>query len=173
MASLVGAKAIAQLFELSERRIRELAKQGIIPKPSRGKYDLLGCVRGYIRFLKSRSIATALGTDDIYHERARLLKAQADDKEMTVAERRRELVQIQAAVDLLQVVIQNSRAKMLAVPVKLAPQLIALDTAAAAQAIVETEIHGVLHELAELDVAALGGESNARAMAPPGKASGQ
>lgn len=46
---------IAKLFNLTERRVQQLAKEGVIPKPEKGKYDLIGCVRGYIAYLQERA----------------------------------------------------------------------------------------------------------------------
>ena len=35
---------IAKLFNLTERRVQQLASEGVIPKPERGKYDLVASV---------------------------------------------------------------------------------------------------------------------------------
>jgi hypothetical protein len=43
---------IARLLNITERRLQQLAREGIVPKSSRGKYPLAGCIRGYIRFLQ-------------------------------------------------------------------------------------------------------------------------
>lgn len=47
----VSGAVLAKLLDLTERRIQQLAKQGIISKTDRGKYDLLTCVREYVRYL--------------------------------------------------------------------------------------------------------------------------
>lgn len=44
---------LANLFGITDRRIRQLAGQGIIPAPLKGKYELAGSVRGYVRYLES------------------------------------------------------------------------------------------------------------------------
>jgi hypothetical protein len=44
----------------------------------------------------------------------------------------------------------NARAKLLAMPFTLAPKRVGLESPA--KAIVETEIHGVLNELADIDL---------------------
>jgi phage terminase Nu1 subunit (DNA packaging protein) len=41
---------IAKLLLLDPRRIQQLVKEGILPKKSRGKYDLEKCVQGYVRY---------------------------------------------------------------------------------------------------------------------------
>ncbi|MDX2095610.1 MAG: terminase small subunit, Nu1 [Alphaproteobacteria bacterium] len=75
---------IARLFNLSERRVQQLAKDGVIPKPEKGKYDLVGCVRGYIAFLQDRAFGKGIVPIDAQQERARLIKAQADKTELEV-----------------------------------------------------------------------------------------
>ena len=57
MASpLYPVKTIASILNLTERRVQQLAHEGIIPKAERGKYDLIGCVRAYIKYLQERAI---------------------------------------------------------------------------------------------------------------------
>ncbi len=46
---------IAELLLLDERRVQQLSKAGRIPKKSRGKYELVGCVQGYVRYLRELS----------------------------------------------------------------------------------------------------------------------
>ena len=55
MATSFNIQAIAKLLKLSERRIQQLAKDNIIPKAERGKYDLVSSVHGYIDFLKAKA----------------------------------------------------------------------------------------------------------------------
>lgn len=46
------APVIARLLNITERRLQQLAKEGIVPKASRGRYPLAGCVRGYVTYLQ-------------------------------------------------------------------------------------------------------------------------
>jgi hypothetical protein len=81
------AKELALAVELSERRVSALTSSGIFTKP----YDLVRCVRAYIRFLKK---PTGALTD----ERARLTKAQADLFELKLKRQSGELV-LRSAVE--------------------------------------------------------------------------
>ena len=47
----VSVGVLAKLFDVTERRIQQLAKQGVISKTDHGKYDLLTATREYIRYL--------------------------------------------------------------------------------------------------------------------------
>jgi hypothetical protein len=44
---------IAKLLCITERRLQQLAREGTIPKTSRGKYPLIASVQGYVRFLQT------------------------------------------------------------------------------------------------------------------------
>ena len=89
---LYGTHTIAHLFNLSERRVQQLAKDGIIPKAQRGKYELVGALRGYIKYLKKRANGSVESTDDFQRERLRLIKAKADEKEHALLKRRLQLI---------------------------------------------------------------------------------
>jgi hypothetical protein len=43
---------VAKLLNLTRRRIQQLAQGGIIPNPENGKYDLIACLTGYIKYLR-------------------------------------------------------------------------------------------------------------------------
>jgi len=91
---LYSASTIAHLFNLTERRVQQLAKEKIIPKPQRGKYELIGAVRGYIQYLKDRASGQQSVASEYQSERLRLITAQADEMELSVGERRAQLVSI-------------------------------------------------------------------------------
>ena len=48
----VGAKQLAYLFRITEKRVQQLAKQRVIKKEARGRYNLAESVQSYIRFLQ-------------------------------------------------------------------------------------------------------------------------
>ena len=49
---LYSKKIIAELLNLSERRVEQLTKDRIIPKAGRGVYDLAKTVNAYVRYLQ-------------------------------------------------------------------------------------------------------------------------
>lgn len=86
---------IAKLLLMTERRVQQLASEGVIPKSDRGRYDLVGAVQGYVRYLQDRSITPGnAGTVDYHAEKARLTKAQADTAEIELAKLRGDLASI-------------------------------------------------------------------------------
>ena len=46
MQILHKVAVIARFLNLTERRVQQLARDGIIPKAEKGKYDLVRCVAG-------------------------------------------------------------------------------------------------------------------------------
>ena len=55
-------ESLAKLLDLTPRRVQQLAKEGVIPKPAtRGQYDIIPSVVAYIRHL--RAVASGDGGD--------------------------------------------------------------------------------------------------------------
>lgn len=51
----VSAERLAQLFNVTTRRVQQLASDGVIPRPAkRGEYNLDDAVRGYVQWLQDR-----------------------------------------------------------------------------------------------------------------------
>ena len=56
---------IAKLLILTERQVQSLAKQGVLPKTERARYELVPVVQAYIRYLRERAMGGAVGgTED-------------------------------------------------------------------------------------------------------------
>ena len=49
------AKQLADLLELTPRRVQQLAKEGTFPKIERGRYPLVECVRAYVHYWQERA----------------------------------------------------------------------------------------------------------------------
>ena len=64
-AGLIPIGQAARLLMISEERIRQLVKQGFIPKPEkRGFVQLVGAVQGYLRYLKDDERRSAKSAAD-------------------------------------------------------------------------------------------------------------
>jgi phage terminase Nu1 subunit (DNA packaging protein) len=145
---VVSLAVIAKLFNLTGRRVQQLVAEGIIPRAEKGKYELVPCVRGYISYLQERAVGKSVEDIDTNKERGRLLKAQADKVDLEVAALRGELVPIDKTQAVWTAYLANCRAKLLAIPHKLAPRVLLAKEVAEVQAIIEGEIHECLTELA-------------------------
>ena len=85
---LIPIGQAARLLMISDERVRQLQKQGYIPRaPKRGVVPLVGAVQGYLRYLKdeerqsSKSAAASRVTD-----------ARTREIELRIAERQRDLI---------------------------------------------------------------------------------
>ena len=90
---------IAKLLDLSERRVQQLSREGVIPKAERGQYDLIGSVRGYVRYLRDQAVRAQAGAPDYASERARYIRARADLAE--IAALKKEVARLRAERDIL------------------------------------------------------------------------
>ena len=143
---------IAKLLDLSERRVQQLSREGVIPKATRGQYDLVGSVRGYVRYLRDQAVAAQAGAPDYAVERARLIRARADLSEMEAQEKRRSLIaadQIEAAWIA---VLALLRTRLLALPDRLAPQAFDQSTVGDTRNLIRAAIREVLDDLAQPDI---------------------
>lgn len=100
---------IAKIFGVTDRRVQKLAKDGVIPKAERGKYDLIGCVQAYIRYLQNNSLDN--GNFDLRGERARLTKEQADGQNLKNSIARKEV----APISVLEFAMSNLATQISAV----------------------------------------------------------
>lgn len=142
---------IAKLFGISERRVQQLAQDGIIPKPDKNQYELVGSVRSYINYLQQRAFGKGVGTQDTHVERARLLKAQADMAEIELAERTGELVTVERVeTDWLEMVTA-CRAKLLSIPTKTAYQIAHLENPQEIEKFLKRVIYEALTEMASYE----------------------
>ena len=118
-------KTIAKLLMLTERRVQQLSKDGVIPRAERGRYELAPSVQGYIRFLQDRTInADGAAVIDFSAEKARKLRAEADIAEIEAAKRRGDVADLAAVKRTCEQVFAEVRANMRNIPSRVTPQII-------------------------------------------------
>jgi len=139
---------IARLLDLSERRIQQLSREGVIPKAERGQYDLVGAVRGYVAYLREQAVRAQAGAPDFGAERARLIKAKADLAEMEAGGRRGALLPAEAVEAAWTLILARMRARLLVLPDRLAPLCHEETTIAGAREQIRSAVREALDELA-------------------------
>ena len=145
---------IARLLDLSERRIQQLSREGVIPKAERGQYDLIAAVRGYVAYLRDLAVKAQAGAPDFGVERARLIKAKADIAEMEAEGRRGELLPAEAVEAAWTAILARLRARLLVLPDRLAPLCVEETTIAGVRDQIRKAVREALDELAETPVVA-------------------
>src|ERR1043166_7660579 len=93
-----GVEKIATEFGLTTARVHQLVELGM-PKESRGRYDVMKCYRWYVQYLRKCLEQKAAPMNDGSYsgervERIRLLKANAELREMELAVKRGELLTV-------------------------------------------------------------------------------
>ena len=144
-------RELAEHLDLSTKRISELIRDGILPsKMGRSPLNLDVCRIAYISYLrKLGGYNKRSGGGDIAQQKTRLTKAQADKAELEVSELEGQLIPAQLVQDTWTDFVANARAKLLALPSKIAHQVIALDKYAEAELLIKENVHDALSELAE------------------------
>ena len=90
MATTYPVGIIAKFLLLTPRRIQMLVKDGVIPVPVKGQYDLVGSVQGYIRYLqKARE---AHGGPSLEEERRLKIQIERKLKELEYLVEKKELI---------------------------------------------------------------------------------
>jgi phage terminase Nu1 subunit (DNA packaging protein) len=151
----VPVETLAKLFNLTAVRIQQLAKDGVIVKHERGRYDLWASIRGYIKFLQDRRVNQwdAGGDDagDWQKHRARLTSAKADMAEMQAAILKGTVHEAKAVEAVWTDHLLACRAKLLSMPKKLAPRIHGADKLAIIESEIDAAVTEALNELAEYD----------------------
>jgi phage terminase Nu1 subunit (DNA packaging protein) len=140
---------------LTERRVQQLAKEGVVPKAERGKYELASAVQGYIRYLQARAAGNPAdsGTIDYHVEKARKTKAEADIAEMEAAKRKGEAIDAVEVKRAWQLILGEVRANLLGnTPQRIASRVHGLSDEAAIKRVIRDEIALAMTAAAETDV---------------------
>lgn len=143
---------IAKLLDLSERRVQQLSREGVIPKATRGQYELIGSVRGYVRYLRDQAIKAQAGAPDYAEERARFIRARADLAEMEAQEKRGCVIAAGDVEDAWIAVLTLLKTRLLALPDQLAPLAFDQPTVGDTRNLIRRSMREVLDDLAEPDI---------------------
>lgn len=133
--------AVAAAMNLSTRRVRELAAEGVIPRPVAGQLPVLLSLTSYVRYLQQRTENSLRLSED-----ARLRAAQAALREHDFAEARAKVLDSALATRVLAGVRRLVTRRVRAIGRRLAP---ALDRQSAdrAKRIVDAEAITVLTDV--------------------------
>ena len=145
------ASTIAKLLMLTERRVQQLAKDGIIPKSERGRYELGPSVQGYIRFLQDRNVTAGSNQQPIDYaaEKARKLKAERQKIELELQRARGDLVPLRQLERALANTFAELKTNMRTVPSRVATALIGEESETRIKQVILAEIDQALEALGD------------------------
>ena len=153
-ARIVGIPEVATALNLSARRVQQLANEGL-PKKSPGKYDLDECRSFYIRYLQAivekRSVVDEGGKIFLSEreERLRLLRADADLREIELARERSDLVSIGHVERAFADLVLTTTSRIMAIAPRLAPELVGETSRIMIHARIEKELNEALLALSK------------------------
>jgi len=173
MATSFNITAISKLLKLTERRVQQLAKDDIIPKGERGKYDLIGSVHGYIDFLKAKA-GGDFTAEDVIKNKNKLMKAKAEIAEIERMKATGELIPKQEVKSTWLELINKVKQKLLSIPNKVAPIVVSIKNTNEIKLILQDKIYEALYEITSDDGSVeVSNESDKTASAPNDKSVGK
>lgn len=146
MAMVKLDEVCQKVFGITTRRYRYLAAEGIVPKPEKNQIDFVLACKALIEYY--RKLAQGQGGVSLAEERARLTKIQADRKELQLKKEKGELIPVDEAMKEWINALQKVRQKLLAIPIKASPLVIASKNTKEAKEILENFIYEALEEIA-------------------------
>ena len=112
---------ISKLLLLTERRVQQLVKEGVIPKTERNRYELAPAVQGYIRYLQERMVGNTAQPLDYQNEKSRLVRIQADKAQIELDHMNQTLVTTSEVAKEWESILNDMKSKILSIPTKAAP----------------------------------------------------
>lgn len=148
----MNAEKLAVFLNLTKQRVHQLVAEGL-PRELRGKYDLDKCAQWYIRYLQAAIEKRAIPLEEGEYaserkERVRKMRADADLKEIDLAQRRGQLVAIEDVEKEMTDLVLTTKARVLSVAPRLAPELLGETSRVMAQAKIEKALKESLVQLA-------------------------
>ena len=137
-SGLIPIGQAARLLMISDERIRQLTKQGYIPRAEkRGYVQLVGAVQGYLRYLKDDERRSSKSAAD-----SRVRDARALEIELRIAERSRDLIPLEDALADMAEFAAAVRSELAGLPARLTRIMDERQK-------IESEVDGVLTRLSE------------------------
>lgn len=138
----VSAPEAAAFLNLPERSFYRLVETGVIPKAGDGEYILGDITDAYWK--------SCFDNEGLTAARTRLVTAQAELAEAELAEERGELHRAAAVMRVWTENVTNAKTRLLAIPVKIAPELVGQDLQTMKTKL-KAAISEALKELSEYD----------------------
>jgi phage terminase Nu1 subunit (DNA packaging protein) len=138
------------MLDLTDRRVQQLAKKGVLPKTEKGKYDLVGCVRGYVHYLRDITLGDTDSDGNKWRER--MVKANALKAEMELDQMKQDLVKVEKVERYLDKLFTAIKQHILLMPAKVSPMLAGEDTEEGIKLVLEGEAQDILTLIADYEI---------------------
>ncbi|CDX01288.1 Hypothetical protein DPCES_1401 [Desulfitobacterium hafniense] len=158
---VVSTSVISSLFGLTDRRVRQLVEEGVIDKVKNGSYELAPTVKKYVMYLRLGTDGKELEKDAEAIYMAEKTKHEAAKRQIAEIELAQMRGQMHDAKDVereMSKMLAAFRTRMIALPSKVAPMLIAQNEISVIQDLIQKEIYEALYELSNYDPELFRGE---------------
>lgn len=154
--NLQSSAIIGKLFGVTDRRVQQLAKDGIIPAAAKRpyKFDLLPTVQAYIKYLSEKANGRESKNADTVQAEADKLRAEADLKQSKAAIAGLQLKELEGKMHRSEDVeaatndlVYSVRSMIMALPGRLAMDVVQCVNANEASALIRSECFKILNEL--------------------------
>lgn len=152
ISKVVTTAEISEILGVTKRRIQQFADEGALVRLNRGYYDLPASINKFIEY----QIAKALPSDskiDKEAETALWTRAKREKIELEVQIIKGELHRSEDVKRIMNDMLMAFRQRTLALPTKLAPQLVMLQDIQVIKDALKTGVVELLHELKDYDPA--------------------
>ena len=123
----VSAGVLANLFGVTDRRVRQIAEEGILERAAKGRYKLADSLKNYILTLKLSAQETEMGNPDgevdIDEEKALHERVKRRISELKLRTMKGELHKSADVERVMMDMLAAFRTRILAIPSKVAPSL--------------------------------------------------
>lgn len=117
----VNLPTLAKLLNLSERRIQQLAREGVIPRVGTGQYDVIGAIRGYLKYIQPDH--DDQNSSNYQQQKTRLAGLQADLLELRLARSQGKFIPADIVDSTWADSILRARAVLLGLPPRLSAKI--------------------------------------------------
>jgi hypothetical protein len=151
---------VARELNIGERYVYDLQKRGL-PRVEAGRYNIPKCFRWYVRYLQRKLVERALPDDEngkgsiataaASATRYKLLSIESELKQIELAEKREQLISIERVEKDLAKIVTEVRTRILALPPRLAAEVLGETDLAVSQVKIERSLKGALEALSQFD----------------------
>lgn len=150
----VSAEVLGNMFGVSDRRIRQMAEEGIVARAAKGRYRLVESIKSYLLTLKLAAegvgVELADGEIDIDEEKALHERVKRHISELKLQIMKGELHKAEDVELVMTDMLTAFKVKMMGIPSKAAPVLENRDTAFIKERLT-SEVMEALNELKDYE----------------------
>ena len=142
--------SLGSVLNLSDRRVQQLVKQGVLSKEERGRYPFMTNVKGYVMYLQARVDGNNKGIIDLDEARKRKLQAEAMMAELELERTQENTISVADHGEFVGKLGDTLKGRLMVLPSKLAPALALETKQGLCKQIVEDEIRSALKEVSRV-----------------------